>query len=93
MRPALNRIMIYAKDMRRTAEFYQRFFGFESSGQVVEGLIELTAPGGGANLLGGRLPSPPACGGRRWRSFPPGTGSVPADSKKDATAGGLVSLR
>lgn len=31
---ALNRIMIYAKDVRRTSEFYQRFFGFESSGEV-----------------------------------------------------------
>lgn len=51
MSPALNRILIYARDMRRTSEFYQRFFGFESSGEVVEGLIELAAPGGGASLF------------------------------------------
>ena len=51
MPPILNVIVIYAKDMQRTAAFYQRYFGFTSTGEVVEGLIELVAPTGGANLL------------------------------------------
>jgi predicted enzyme related to lactoylglutathione lyase len=51
MAPALNTIIIYAKNMQRTAEFYQKFFGFVSTGEVVEGLIELTSPTGGANIL------------------------------------------
>jgi hypothetical protein len=37
----LNTIIIYAKNMQRTAEFYQKFFGFLSRGEVVEGLIEI----------------------------------------------------
>ena len=51
MSPALNVIMIYAKNMQRTSEFYQKFFGFLSTGKVVEGLIELTSPSGGASIL------------------------------------------
>ncbi len=51
MSPALNTIIIYAKDMKRTAEFYRKFFGFVSTGEVVEGLIELSASNGGASLL------------------------------------------
>jgi hypothetical protein len=49
--PALNTIIIYAKNMQRTAEYYQKFFGFASTGKVVEGLIELTSPTGGTNIL------------------------------------------
>ncbi len=51
MNPSLNAILIYARDMRRTADFYQRFFGFTGDAEVVEGIIELTAPGGGARLM------------------------------------------
>ncbi|MES2945906.1 MAG: VOC family protein [Pseudomonadota bacterium] len=47
----LNTIIIYARDMKKTADFYSRFFGFETSGEVVEGLIELRAPAGGAGIL------------------------------------------
>ena len=49
--PPLNVILIYARDMRKTAAFYQTFFGFISSGTVVEGLIELRSSGGGATIL------------------------------------------
>jgi predicted enzyme related to lactoylglutathione lyase len=49
--PTQNTIIIYAKNMQRTAEFYQKFFGVVSTGEVVEGLIELTSPSGGANIL------------------------------------------
>jgi catechol 2,3-dioxygenase-like lactoylglutathione lyase family enzyme len=46
MIPLLNAIVIYAKDMQRSAAFYQRYFGFTSTGEVREGLIELVAPTG-----------------------------------------------
>jgi predicted enzyme related to lactoylglutathione lyase len=49
--PALNRIIVYAKNTRRTFEFYQKFFGFVCTGEVVEELIELTSPSSGANIL------------------------------------------
>ena len=47
----LSTILIYAKNMQATADFYQTYFGFKSTGEVVEGLIELIAPQGGANIL------------------------------------------
>lgn len=37
--------------MQRTAAFYERYFGFTTTGEIVEGLIELAAPEGGASLL------------------------------------------
>ena len=42
MTAPLGTILIYARDMSRTAEFYRKYFGFQTSGQVVEGLT--TAP-------------------------------------------------
>ncbi len=48
----LGTIILYARDMARTARFYSEHFGFETSGEVVEGLIELSAPqGAGAGIL------------------------------------------
>lgn len=43
--------MIYARDMQKTAQFYSKFFGFSSSGEVVEGLIELSPKNNGAIIL------------------------------------------
>lgn len=51
MKSPLNTILIYAKNMQATAEFYQKHFGFISTGEVVEGLIELKSQNGGANIL------------------------------------------
>ena len=51
MNAPLGTIIIYARDMHRTAAFYSKHFGFETSGQVVEGLIELRAPDAGADIL------------------------------------------
>jgi len=51
MQVVLNTIMIYAKDMKRTADFYKEHFGFHTSGDVVEGLIELTSQPSGTTLL------------------------------------------
>lgn len=51
MQISLNTILLYAKNMQATAEFYQKYFGFISTGKVVEGLIELKSRNGGANIL------------------------------------------
>jgi catechol 2,3-dioxygenase-like lactoylglutathione lyase family enzyme len=48
---ALHTLILYARDMRATAEFYCAHFGFMSSLEVVEGLIELEPTGGGTHLL------------------------------------------
>ena len=51
MLPLLNTILIYARDMQASAAFYRDFFGFETSGEVVEGLIELTSPATAMTIL------------------------------------------
>lgn len=51
MSALLNTIMIYAKDMNRTAAFYKEHFGFKTSGEIIEGLIELTSDSNGVTLL------------------------------------------
>jgi catechol 2,3-dioxygenase-like lactoylglutathione lyase family enzyme len=43
-------VTIYARDVQKTADFYRRFFGFVGSGEIVEGLILLTSPNGGAGI-------------------------------------------
>ncbi len=47
----LGTIIIYSRDMERAATFYHRHFGFETTGEVVEGLIELRSTAGGAGIL------------------------------------------
>ncbi|MBP0598113.1 VOC family protein [Herbaspirillum sp. LeCh32-8] len=49
--PLLNTILLYARDPAASADFYRRHFGFETSGEMVEGLIELNSPQSGAQLL------------------------------------------
>ena len=51
MGPALNKILIYAKNPQRTAEFYQRFFGFALEADEGDGILELASPSGGARIL------------------------------------------
>ncbi len=51
MTPSLGAIIIYARDMKKTAAFYARHFGFETTGEVNEGLIELVPCNGGASIL------------------------------------------
>ncbi len=51
MNSPLGSIVIYARDMQKTAEFYSRHFGLQTTGEVVEGLIELRAVQGGAGIL------------------------------------------
>jgi predicted enzyme related to lactoylglutathione lyase len=49
MSALLNTILIYARNPTTTAKFYRDHFNFETSGQIVEGLIELQSRG--ATLL------------------------------------------
>lgn len=51
MESPLGSIIIYARDMQKTADFYIKHFGFAGSGEVQEGLIALTHPQGGAGIL------------------------------------------
>ena len=51
MNTPLGTIIIYARDMRRTAAFYRDHFGFTTTGEVFEGLIELHSANGGAGIL------------------------------------------
>lgn len=48
---ALTTLIIYAKDMQRTARFYVAHFGYASNYAVVDGLIELKSANGGAEIL------------------------------------------
>jgi predicted enzyme related to lactoylglutathione lyase len=47
----LGTIILYARDMEKTAAFYEKFFDFDTNGEIVEGLIELKSRTGGANIL------------------------------------------
>jgi predicted enzyme related to lactoylglutathione lyase len=49
--PLLNTIILYAKNMQKTCAFYQEYFGFVSTGEVLEGLIELDTPHGSTKIL------------------------------------------
>jgi len=51
MTSPLGTVIIYARDMQRTAAFYGEHFGFSTTGQVTESLIELQGSSGGAGIL------------------------------------------
>jgi catechol 2,3-dioxygenase-like lactoylglutathione lyase family enzyme len=46
----LDGVTIYARDVQKTADFYRRFFGYLGPSEIVEGLIVLTSPNGGAGI-------------------------------------------
>ena len=47
----LSTVILYARDMRRTARFYSELFGFSTNGETSDGLIALVPPGHGAEIL------------------------------------------
>ena len=51
MNAKLGTVIIYARDITKTALFYSKHFGLTTTGEVVDGLIELHAPNGGAGIL------------------------------------------
>ncbi len=50
MEVILEGIVIYARDMHKTAEFYRKFFNFITTGEIVDGIIMLESVGGGASI-------------------------------------------
>ena len=46
----LDSIVIYARDMHKTAEFYRKFFNFTTTGEIVDGIIMLEPVDGGAKI-------------------------------------------
>jgi predicted enzyme related to lactoylglutathione lyase len=51
MHTPLGTVIIYARDMHKTAAFYSSHFGFKTTGEIREGLIELHPASGGAGIL------------------------------------------
>ncbi|WP_229007012.1 VOC family protein [Methylophilus sp. Leaf408] len=47
----LTTIIIYARNIHKTVAFYSHHFGFETTGAITEGLVELKASQGGINIL------------------------------------------
>ena len=48
---ALNRLLIYARDVEATALFYEKHFGFKRMQLPGDRIVELVAQDGGANIL------------------------------------------
>ncbi len=48
---ALNRIILYARDVEGTVAFYQKHFGFHVLRLPGDRIVELVAPSGGANIM------------------------------------------
>jgi predicted enzyme related to lactoylglutathione lyase len=51
MESPLGTVILYARDMKKSADFYASHFGFITTGEISEGLIELRAPKAGAGIL------------------------------------------
>jgi len=49
--PVLNTIILYARDVQRSATFYATYFGFEAMEKSTDGMQALTNPAGGTGLL------------------------------------------
>jgi predicted enzyme related to lactoylglutathione lyase len=50
-KPSFNTLILYVRDLQKTCAFYQEYFGFLSTGEIVEGLIELYSPQSGIKIL------------------------------------------
>jgi predicted enzyme related to lactoylglutathione lyase len=48
---ALNRIILYARDVEQTVAFYERHFGFQVRRLPGDRIVELVALSGGANIM------------------------------------------
>jgi predicted enzyme related to lactoylglutathione lyase len=48
---ALNRLIIYARDVEETARFYEKHFGFRAMRLPGDRIVELIAEDGGANIM------------------------------------------
>jgi predicted enzyme related to lactoylglutathione lyase len=48
---ALNRVILYARDVERTVAFYEKYFGFQVLRLPGDRMVELVAPSSGANIM------------------------------------------
>ena len=48
---ALNRVILYARDVEGTVAFYEQHFGFRVLRLPGDRIVELVAPDGGANIM------------------------------------------
>lgn len=48
---ALNRLILYARDVEGTVAFYEKHFGFQVLRLPGDRIVELVAPSGGANIM------------------------------------------
>ena len=48
---ALNRLVLYARDVEQTVAFYERHFGFQVLRLAGDRIVELVAVNGGANIM------------------------------------------
>jgi catechol 2,3-dioxygenase-like lactoylglutathione lyase family enzyme len=48
---ALNRIILYARDVEGTVAFYEKHFGFQALRLPGDRIVELVALSGGANIM------------------------------------------
>ena len=51
MNTPLGTVVIYARDRHKSAEFYSKHFGLNTTGEISEGPIELQPVEGGAGIL------------------------------------------
>jgi catechol 2,3-dioxygenase-like lactoylglutathione lyase family enzyme len=51
MPSALNRLILYARDVEQTVAFYERHFGFQVLRLTGDRIVELVALSGGANIM------------------------------------------
>ena len=51
MKPSINKIVIYAKNVEKTVTFYERHFGFRARIEEGDRAIELIPSNGGASLM------------------------------------------
>lgn len=51
MKPSLNKIVLYAKNVEKTIAFYEQHFGYKSHIEEGDRIIELTPSFGGASLM------------------------------------------
>jgi predicted enzyme related to lactoylglutathione lyase len=49
--PALNRVLLYAKNVEVTVAFYEKHFGFKASREEGDRIVELVPPHGGAIIM------------------------------------------
>ena len=48
---ALNRLVLYARDVEQTVAFYEKYFGFQVLRLAGDRIVELVALHGGANIM------------------------------------------